>query len=206
MVFRRAGAAAERTGTPADYLVVGLGNPVPEYEGTRHNLGAEVVAIVAARSGARLKASKERALTCEVRVGGQLVALAFPQTFMNLSGESVRLLAKRHGATDPATIIVVHDELDIPVGRLKLKVGGGVAGHNGLKSILAHLHTPDFVRVRIGIGRPPGTQQVADYVLKRPSKSDRVLLDVAVEQAADAVTAIILDGVDRTMNSVNGSL
>ena len=122
---------------------------------------------------------------------------------MNLSGESVRLLAKRHGITDPAAIIVVHDELDIPVGRLKLKVGGGVAGHNGLKSLQSHLHSPDFVRVRIGIGRPPGTQQVADYVLKRPGKADRTLLDVAVEQAADAVSAIVVDGVDRTMNSVN---
>ena len=204
MAFRRpAGSARERVGTPADWLVVGLGNPGPEYDGTRHNVGAEVVALLASRSGSKLKAGKERALSCEIRVSAQLIALAFPQTFMNLSGESVRLLAKRHGVTEPATIVVVHDELDLPVGRIKIKVGGGVAGHNGLKSVQSHLHTPDFIRIRIGIGRPPGTQDVADYVLKRPGRADRTLLDTAVESAADAVGSIINDGVDRAMNAVN---
>ena len=203
MAFRRATGAAERVGTPAEWLVIGLGNPGAEYDGTRHNVGAEVVSLLASRSGSRLKAGKERALSCDVRIDDRLVALAFPQTFMNLSGESVRLLAKRHGVTDPAAIIVVHDELDLPVGRVKIKVGGGVAGHNGLKSLLSHLHSPDFVRVRIGIGRPPGTQQVADYVLKRPGKADRVLLDVAVGVAADGVEQIVRVGVERAMNDTN---
>ncbi len=203
MAFRRAAGAADRVGTPAEWLVIGLGNPGTEYEGTRHNVGAEVVSLLAARSGSRLKAGKERALSCEVRIDGHLVALAFPQTFMNLSGESVRLLAKRHGVTDPGAIIVVHDELDLPAGRVKVKMGGGMAGHNGLKSLVSHLHTPDFVRVRIGIGRPPGTQQVADYVLKRPGKADRTLLDIAVEHAADTVRAVVTDGLDRAMNAVN---
>jgi peptidyl-tRNA hydrolase, PTH1 family len=181
--------SSERTGTPAEWLVVGLGNPGTEYAGTRHNVGAEVVDVLAARYGAKLKFGKERAISGE--------------TFMNLSGESVRMLVKRHGIASPAQIIVIHDELDIPSARLKLKFGGGVAGHNGLKSIQAHMNSPDFCRVRIGIGRPPGTQQTADYVLKRPGKAERVEFDIAVQQAADAVELIIAEGVERAMNSVN---
>jgi PTH1 family peptidyl-tRNA hydrolase len=193
----------ERRGTPADLLVIGLGNPGEEFVGTRHNLGAETVDRLAARHGGRLKAGRERALSCEVRIGGRLVALAFPQTFMNLSGESARLLVQRHGITDLASLVVVHDELDLPSGRVKLKVGGGSAGNNGLKSLVAHLHDPGFVRVRIGIGRPPGSQQAADYVLRRPGAAERRELDVAVEEAADAVEAILAEGIDRAMNRVN---
>jgi peptidyl-tRNA hydrolase, PTH1 family len=197
---------SERTGTPAEWLIVGLGNPGTEYAGTRHNVGAEVVDVLAARHGAKLKFGKERAISGETRIGGVLVALAFPQTFMNLSGESVRMLVKRHGIASPSQIIVVHDELDIPSARLKLKFGGGVAGHNGLKSIRAHMNSPDFCRVRIGIGRPPGTQQTADYVLKRPGKAERVEFDIAVQQAADAVEQIVAEGIDRAMNTVNTKL
>ena len=192
-----------RTGTPADLLVVGLGNPGDEYAGTRHNLGAEVVVLLAARHGGRLKASKERALSCEVKVGPRIMALAFPQTYMNLSGESVRMLAKRHGITEPGRIVVVYDELDLPAGRLKVKVGGGSAGNNGIKSVLAHVGSPDFVRVRVGIGKPPGTQKGADFVLKRPGKQERIELDVSVAIAADAVELILSDGVDRAMNTYN---
>jgi peptidyl-tRNA hydrolase, PTH1 family len=150
-----------------------------------------------------LKFGKERAISGETRIGGILVALAFPQTFMNLSGESVRMLVKRHGIASPAQIIVVHDELDLPSARLKLKLGGGVAGHNGLKSIQVHVNSPDFCRVRLGIGRPPGTQQTADYVLKRPGKAERVELDIAVQLAADAVELIVDKGLDLAMNVVN---
>lgn len=136
-------------------------------------------------------------------MAGTLVALAFPQTFMNLSGESVRLLVHRHGIVEPAQIIVVHDELDLPSARVKVKVGGGTAGNNGLKSIQAHVASADFVRVRIGIGKPPGQGSGAEYVLKRPGKAERLLLDVAVEIAADATEAIIRDGVERAMNMYN---
>ncbi len=195
--------APERRGTPADLLVVGLGNPGGEYTGTRHNVGAEVVAVLAARHGGSLRRGKERALTGEVPIGGRRVALAFPQTYMNLSGESVRLLARRFGVDDPAHLVVVHDELDLPVGRLKVKVGGGLAGHNGLKSIVAHLHTHDFVRVRIGVGKPSGRQAGAEHVLRRPSKAERVELDVVVQEAADAVEAIVADGVAAAMTRYN---
>lgn len=194
---------AERTGEPAALLVVGLGNPGDDYDGTRHNVGADVVAVLADRHGGSMRRSKELALSCEVRIGGQRVALAFPQTFMNESGQSVRKLTHRHGVDDPARIIVVHDELDLPVGSLRVKVGGGMAGHNGLKSITAHLKTQDYLRIRIGVGRPPGRQAGADYVLRRPGKAEVAELGVIVQEAADAVEAILAEGVDATMGRVN---
>lgn len=198
---RRDGDA--RRGTPADLLVVGLGNPGAQYEGTRHNIGVEVVELLAARHGGRLRKSKELALADEVHVGGRRLALAFPQTFMNLSGDSVRLLVKRYGIEDPAHLVVVHDELDLPVGRLKLKMGGGLAGNNGLKSIKAHLKTADFGRVRIGIGKPPSSQRGADHVLRHPTKAERTELDVVVQEAADAVELILSEGFEVAMNRYN---
>jgi len=182
---------------------VGLGNPGAEYAGTRHNLGADVVARLAERHGGRLRKAKELALTAEVRIDGHLVALAWPQTYVNESGRSVAGLVRRHGIDDLQRLVVVHDELDLPVGGLKIKVGGGTAGHNGLKSIEAYLHDNDFVRVRIGVDKPPGRRQGADHVLKRPGKTDRAELDVVVEEAADAVEAIALEGVAPTMNRFN---
>jgi len=202
-LFGRGGAAANRRGTPADLLVVGLGNPGAEYERSRHNVGAEVVDLLAERHGGTLKRSKERALTAEVRIADKRVALAFPQTYMNLSGESVAQLVRRHGITDPEQIVIVQDELDLPVGKLKLKRGGGLAGHNGLRSIKAHLHTDGFLRVRIGVGKPVAKEQGADHVLKRVSKRDRTELDVVVQEAADAVELILSDGIDAAMNRVN---
>jgi peptidyl-tRNA hydrolase, PTH1 family len=183
--------------------VVGLGNPESEYGGTRHNLGADVVALLAERHGERLKRGKERALVAEARIDGQRVVLAFPQTYVNDSGLSVNALIRRHGIADLRKLVVVHDELDLPVGRVKLKIGGGTAGHNGLKSIQAHLHDNGFVRVRIGVDKPPGKRQGADHVLRRPSKSDKEALDVAVEVAADAVEAIVEEGPDAAMNRFN---
>lgn len=160
--------------------------------------------VLASRHGAVLKRGKERALVAEVRAGGRLLALAFPQTYMNLSGESVTRLARRYGVDrELSRLIVVHDELDLPVGRIKLKVGGGTAGHNGLESIRAHLHTTSFSRIRIGIGRPPGRQLGADYVLRRPVRTERIDLDVSVEEAADAVLCILGEGMEVAMNRFN---
>jgi PTH1 family peptidyl-tRNA hydrolase len=202
-MLRRRGDAPERRGTPADLLAVGLGNPGADYAGTRHNVGAEVVQVLALRHGGNLRKGKERAVADEVRLGDQRLALAVPQTYMNLSGEAVAPLARRYGITDPHRLVIVHDELDLPVGRLKVKVGGGLAGNNGLRSIKAHLHTDDFVRIRIGIGKPPGRQQGADHVLRKPTKSERELLDVAVVDAADAVELILAEGVAVAMNRYN---
>ncbi|HVF73762.1 MAG TPA: aminoacyl-tRNA hydrolase [Acidimicrobiales bacterium] len=195
-----------RTGTPADLLVVGLGNPGAQYARTRHNVGAEVVERLAARYGERLKMGKERSLVCEARVdaGRYRVALALPQTYMNDSGLAVAPLVRRFGVEDLHRLVVVHDELDLPVGRMKVKVGGGLAGHNGLRSIKAHLKSDDFVRIRIGVGKPPGgKEQGANHVLKPPGKAERTELDVVVEEAADAVEAILRDGAAAAMNRFN---
>ena len=202
-IFGRGGAAAERRGTPADLLVVGLANPGRDYAGTRHNLGAEAVRLVAERHGGTFRKSRERADVAELRVGGQRLVLAIPHTYMNLSGEAVSLLVKRHGIDDPERLVVVHDELDLPAGRVKVKQGGGLAGHNGLRSIKAHLHTDAFLRVRIGVGKPKSKEQGADHVLKRPGKAEQTELDIAVVEAADAVEMILEDGVGAAMNRYN---
>ena len=193
----------ERTGTPADLLVVGLGNPGEKYDGTRHNVGAEVIEVLAERNGVKLKASRQAALTAEVKGGDYLMALAFPQTFMNHSGISVRDLASRYGITDPKEILVIHDELDLEAGTSKVKLGGGLAGHNGLKSINRHIHTQDFARIRIGIGRPPGRQSVSDHVLRRPGKSDRVEIDIEIQRAADVVERFLTTEIEAIMNDYN---
>jgi PTH1 family peptidyl-tRNA hydrolase len=179
--------------------VVGLSNPGDEYARTKHNVGAEVVEILAARHGARLKKGKERALVDEVTVGGKRLALAIPITYMNDSGAAVRALVRRYGV-EPTQLVVVHDELDLPVGALKLKAGGGLAGHNGLRSIKSHLHTEDFLRVRIGVGKPVSKEQGADHVLSKFGKRERTEIDVVLQTAADAVEAIAADGIDAAMN------
>jgi PTH1 family peptidyl-tRNA hydrolase len=204
-LFGRRGAAAERRGTPADLLIVGLGNPGVDYAGSRHNVGADVVRLLAERHGGSLRRGRERAEVAEVPMGERRVALAVPQTYMNLSGEAVGLLVRRHGVIDPEAVVIVHDELDLPLGRVRVKRGGGLAGHNGLRSIKAHLHSDQFLRVRIGVGKPPSPQAGADHVLRRTSKSERTALDVAVVEAADAVELIVADGVDAAMNRVNAT-
>jgi PTH1 family peptidyl-tRNA hydrolase len=192
----------ERAGTPADLLVVGLGNPGAEFVGTRHNVGAEVVELLARRHGARLKKGKERALVDEVHVGGKRLALAVPLTYMNESGQAVGLLARRYGV-DPDHLVIVHDELDLPTAVLKLKVGGGLAGHNGLRSIKSHLHSDAFLRIRIGVDKPRSKEFGADHVLDRFSKRDRKEIDVTIEDAADAAEMILSDGIDAAMNRYN---
>ncbi len=146
----------------------------------------------------------DRSLVSEVRIDGRRVALAFPQTYMNESGSAVGRLVRRHGIVDLARLVVVHDELDLPVAKVRVKLGGGTAGHNGLRSIQAHLRDNGFARVRIGVGKPPGKQFGADHVLRPPSKSERTELEVAVQVAADAVESILVDGVPAAMNRFNG--
>jgi peptidyl-tRNA hydrolase, PTH1 family len=186
-------------------LAVGLGNPGSEFAGSRHNVGADVIALLAERHGGRLKRGKEHALVAEVRVDDRRLALAFPQTYMNDSGRSVSPLVRRYGITDLARLVIVHDELDLPLGTVRVKAGGGLAGHNGLRSIKAHLHSEAFTRVRIGIGKPPGGKDKgADHVLSAPGKRDREELKVSVEVAADAVECILAEGVPAAQNRFNG--
>ncbi len=191
----------ERRGTPFDALVVGLGNPGKEYARSRHNVGEETVVELARRASVTLKAGRDRALVAEAKVGGKRVVLAFPTTFMNDSGVAVGGLVRRYALDGPGSIIVVHDELDLPVGAVRIKVGGGLAGHNGLRSITQHLHTQDYVRVRIGVGKPPSKERGAAHVLNRVPAKDRELLDVAVQRAADAVEVIVADSPDAAMQT-----
>ena len=132
-------------------------------------------------------------------LAGRRVALAVPTTYMNDSGSSVRSLATRFGIDEPSSIVIVHDELDLPPGTVRLKAGGGLAGHNGLRSVQSHLHSSDFLRVRIGVGKPPSASQGASHVLRRPPKAVRELLSASVQTAADAVERIVADGMDAAM-------
>ncbi len=192
-----------RKGTPADLLIIGLGNPGDQFEGTRHNLGAEVIQVLADRAEARLRKTKARALAAGVLMNDKRVVLAFPLTFMNHSGEAVRLLVRSYGIQEASHIVIVHDELDLEVGRLRLKEGGGLAGHNGLRSITQHIGTTEYVRLRIGIGRPPASQVGSEYILRKPGKAERVELNDAVQSAADAIELLTEVGVEAAMATVN---
>ncbi|GAB2504731.1 aminoacyl-tRNA hydrolase [Nocardia heshunensis] len=191
----------EATAGPA--LVVGLGNPGSEYERTRHNVGFMVADVLAERVGGRFTVHKKSgADLLEARLDGRKVLLAKPRTYMNLSGRPVAALAKFFSV--PATeVIVVHDELDLPFGQIRLKRGGGEGGHNGLRSISQALTTKDYLRVRFGIGRPPGRQDPADYVLKPFSAPERKEVPVIVEQTADAVELLLRVGLEPAQNQLH---
>ncbi|TQJ31651.1 aminoacyl-tRNA hydrolase [Microbacterium sp. SLBN-146] len=177
------------------WLVVGLGNPGPRYETTRHNVGQLVVDELAARRGETFKAHKAHARVVEtwLRPGGPKLVLAKPNSFMNVSGGPVAGLAKFYGV-DPDHIVVVHDELDIPFDTIKLKSGGGHGGHNGVRDVAKALATPDFPRVRVGIGRPVGRQDPSDWVLEPFGATERKTLGILVADAADAVEQLVDEG------------
>jgi PTH1 family peptidyl-tRNA hydrolase len=186
------------------WLIVGLGNPGPGYSGNRHNVGQMVLDTLAKRIGASFKAHKSNSVVAEARLGfgGPKIVLAKPLSYMNTSGGPVANLAKFY-SVDPAQIVVVHDELDIDPHQVRIKFGGGHAGHNGLRDIIAAIATQDFVRVRVGIGRPPGRQEVADFVLKDFSAAERTELPVTLEIAADALQAIVESGVSAAQQKFN---
>ncbi|RKQ34226.1 aminoacyl-tRNA hydrolase [Kocuria tytonis] len=176
-------------------LVVGLGNPGDRYAGTRHNIGAMVVAELAARAGSVLSAHRARALVAETRLrpGAPRLVLARPTSYMNVSGGPVSALAKYYslGLED---LVVVHDDIDLPFGAVKLKRGGGEGGHNGLRDITRAMAGKEYVRVRVGVGRPPGRMDTADYVLKRFSGAEAKELPLLVSDAADAVELLVEQG------------
>jgi len=191
-----------------DALVVGLGNPGKQYARSRHNVGEEVVVELARRGNEALKSGRDSALVAEVRITNttqntKRAVLAFPTTFMNESGQAVSKLMRRYGFKSVDVLIVIQDELDLAPGTVKIKKGGGLSGHNGLRSIAAHVATQEFIRVRIGVGKPSNKEQGANHVLSKVPAAERQLLDVAVNIAADAVEKIILDGVDAAMNMYN---
>lgn len=191
------------SGTPADLLVIGLGNPGPDYAQTRHNMGQLALELLAQRHDVKLKKAMGKALWGHARLGEKLLALGLPGTYMNLSGEGVAPLVRRYAIDDLSKLVIIHDELDLPVGKIQVKLGGGLAGNNGLKSIKQHLKTEDFARIRIGIGRPSDPRPVSDYVLGRPSKQDKEVLDTMIEDAADAAESILLYGIPTAMQRYN---
>jgi PTH1 family peptidyl-tRNA hydrolase len=195
-------------GEPYDWLVVGLGNPGEKYARTRHNVGEEAVRLLAERRGATLKGGRDNALVAETRFpgpdGDERVVLAFPITFMNESGQAVSALVRRYRIELPEQIIVIQDELDLPPGELKVKSGGGLAGHNGLRSITQHLKTQDYLRVRIGVGKPDHKDVGKGHVLSKVPKAERELLDTRIADAADATELIIASGVEAAMQRYNG--
>lgn len=197
----------ERRGAEFDFLIVGLGNPGSKYSRTRHNVGFEAIELLATRLNATLKAGRDRALFAEVNTTSNSqckhILLAMPTTYMNESGNAVGPLARRYAIVDPLKIIVVHDELDLEPGVVKIKSGGGLAGHNGLQSITQHLKTQDFLRVRIGVGKPPSKEQGGDHVLSKIPARERELLDLSVQVAADAVQLIVAEGLDAAMRTIN---
>jgi PTH1 family peptidyl-tRNA hydrolase len=183
-------------------LVVGLGNPGPRYAGNRHNVGFLVVDLLAERIGARFKTHRGRADVVEGRLAGAPVVLAKPRSYMNDSGGPIVAVARFYKVPVEA-ITIVHDDLDIPYGTLRIKRGGGDGGHNGLRSATAALGVPDYARVRLGIGRPPGRQDPADFVLRDFTATERKDLAFHVDRAADAVEVLLADGLEIAQNRFN---
>ncbi|NLA66109.1 MAG: aminoacyl-tRNA hydrolase [Leucobacter sp.] len=187
------------------WLIVGLGNPGPKYETTRHNVGQMALDVLADRLGAKFATHKTNSRIAEgfLRPGGPKLVLAKSNGYMNTSGGPVSALAK-YFAVAPERIIVLHDELDLPFDSLKLKIGGGHGGHNGLRDIAKALDTPEFLRVRIGVGRPPGQQDPADYVLRPFANSELNNLGVLLEDAADATELLVDDGLLAAQQRFHG--
>lgn len=183
-------------------LIVGLGNPGKKYARTRHNVGTEAVEELARRVNGSFKVGRDRARTVETRLHDQPVVIAVPTTYMNESGEAVGALCRRFKIR-PENVIVVHDELDLEPGVVRIKFGGGLAGHNGLKSTSQHLRTDDYVRVRIGVGKPHTKEQGANFVLASVPAAERRELDVSIVRAADAVEKILSAGREAAMQEFN---
>jgi peptidyl-tRNA hydrolase, PTH1 family len=184
-------------------MVVGLGNPCTRYEGTRHNAGFAVVDRLADRWGIAVDRAADRALIGDGRRGGEPVLLAKPQTFMNDSGDAVARLCRSRGV-GLADLILIHDDVDVSPGRVKLRLGGGDGGNHGVESIIEALGSPEFLRVKVGVGRPPAGVDTADHVLGEVVPADeRRLLDAACDTAADAVDLVLEQGAERAMNRIN---
>jgi PTH1 family peptidyl-tRNA hydrolase len=197
---------SERSGSASTLVILGLANPGPEYEGSRHNVGGDAVRLVVERRGARLKLeSRQRALSATVTTPRGLVTLAIPTTYMNESGAALKPLLRRTSLEDLTRLVVAHDELDLDPGRLQLKIGGGLAGHNGLRSIATVLGTNDFARLRIGIGKPTSKEQGADWVLQRPTGARKTALAALAEEAAGALELVLDYEFEDAQQRVNQS-
>ena len=184
------------------YIIVGLGNPTKEYEKTRHNAGFDAIDVLAEKHGIQITERKHKAFCGTGFIGGERVLLAKPQTFMNASGESLREAADFYKIR-PEQVIVIYDDISLRVGQLRIRTKGSAGGHNGIKSIIAHLGSQDFPRIKIGVGAKPDRMDLADYVLSRFSQTDRQMMEDAFQDAADAVEFMLADGADAAMNRYN---
>lgn len=186
----------------ASYIICGLGNPGPRYELTKHNIGFLVIDMFADKHDLSIDQKKFKALFSQADISKQKVYLLKPQTYMNLSGESLNE-ARQFFKIEPQNIIIIHDDLDFPFGAVKIKIGGGSGGHNGLTSIIERLGTSDFIRVRMGIGRPTGHIDPADYVLQPYSEEQNKVLEECISQGVEALEVILKDGVSSAMSKFN---
>lgn len=186
------------------YIIVGLGNPGRQYENTRHNIGFDVVETLARQDHISVLEKKHKAIIGKGFVEGQKCILAKPQTFMNLSGESVRQLLDYYKVDEKSELIVISDDVSLDVGQIRIRKKGSAGGHNGLKNIIAHLGHDTFIRVKMGVGEKPQNYDLADYVLGHFTDQERKIMDEAAGRAAEAIRAIILRGADAAMNEFNG--
>ncbi len=206
MALRRPRDAGERRGSPSDLVLLGLANPGTQYEGSRHNVGGDAVRLLASRHGTKLVLeSRQRCVSATITTPVGRVTLAVPTTFMNESGAALPPLLRRVSLTDLSGLVVAHDELDLEPGRLRLKWGGGLAGHNGLRSIASVLGTQEFGRLRIGVGKPPTKEQGADWVLRPPTGARRAALASDVAAAADALEELLSVPFDEAQRRVNAA-
>lgn len=204
MALRRF-AASGRQGSASTFVLLGLANPGPDYEGSRHNIGGDAVRQLAEERGVRLTVEpRQRCVSATFSTPAGPVTVAVPTTYMNESGAAVAPLLKRTSLTDLRHLIVAHDDLDLEPGRLQFKMGGGLAGHNGLRSIVATLGTPEFGRLRIGIGRPPHKDGVTDWVLKRLTGERKVAYERDVAAGAEALAILLDTDFDEAQRRING--
>lgn len=185
------------------FIIAGLGNPTREYEGTRHNVGFDVIDRLAARYNIDVDVKKHRALIGKGMIAGQKVILAKPQTYMNLSGESIRSILDYYKVDPETELIVIYDDISLEPGKIRIRKKGSAGGHNGIKNIIAQLGTQNFQRVKVGVGEKPKGWDLADYVLGHFSKEDRGLVDDALKRVAGAVELMVQGEVDQAMNQFN---
>ena len=187
------------------FIIAGLGNPTLQYEGTRHNVGFDVIDMLADRYNISVDGRKGRALIGKGMIGGQKVLLVKPQTYMNLSGESLRELVNYYKIDEEHELLVIYDDISLEPGQIRIRKKGSAGGHNGIKNIIAHLGTQEFPRIRIGVGEKPARMDLADYVLGHFSKEEKEQMEQAFKDGAAAAVAMMNDGVDTAMNRFNGA-
>ena len=185
------------------FIIVGLGNPTPEYEGTRHNVGFEVIDALARKYNIDVDTKKHRAYIGKGMIEGQKVILAKPQTYMNLSGESVRSLLDYYKVDEEQELLVIYDDISLEPGQLRIRLKGSAGGHNGIKNIIAHLGTQEFPRIKVGVGAKPPKMDLADYVLSRFGAEEQKIMDEAFGEAAEAAVMMMTTGAERAMNHYN---